>query len=167
MDGEKTGEGEDGPGTGSQTAIGWAFVAVQAVLLVALVLLPTADSWPTPAWLVIFGGMLIGLGLVAVGVAALRLGAALTPTPVPTERGMLITSGLYRFVRHPIYTGVLIIVIGLVLRSGSLTTLIVGTATVLFFHTKAAWEEAQLSRRYPDYPAYAAVTPRFVPRPRR
>jgi len=104
--------------------------------------------------------------LVAVGVAALRLGAALTPTPVPTERGTLITGGLYTFVRHPIYTGVLIIVVGLVIRSGSLLTLLVGVATVWFFNAKAAWEEARLAERYPDYPAYAAVTPRFVPRPR-
>lgn len=144
--------------------IGWAFVGVQAILLVALVVLPTGDLWPTPAVLVVFGGVLIGLGLVGVAVAALRLGPALTPTPVPTEGGAMITSGLYRIVRHPIYTGVLMIVVGLVIRSGSLWTLLVGLVTIWFFNTKAQWEEAQLAERYPDYPTYAAVTPRFFPR---
>lgn len=147
-----------------RSMIGWMFVGVQAVLLVTLVLLPTGDRWPTPAALIVFGGVLIGLGLVGVAIAALRLGPSLTPTPVPTEAGALVTGGLYRFVRHPIYTGVLLIVAGLIIRSGSLLTLIVGLVTIWFFNVKAQWEEAQLSERYPDYQTYAAVTPRFIPR---
>lgn len=148
----------------NRSAVGWAFVLIQAVLLIALVVLPTGDAWPTPAALIILAGMFIGLGLVGVAIAALRLGPALTPTPVPTERGTMVTGGLYRFVRHPIYTAVLIIVIGLTVRSGSLLTLIVAAATVAFFNIKARWEEARLSERYVDYQTYAAVTPRFIPR---
>lgn len=144
--------------------IGWAFVGVQAVLLAALIVLPTGNRWPTPAALIVFGGVLIGLGLVAVAIAGLRLGPSLTPTPVPTAGGALVTSGLYQFVRHPIYTGVLLIVVGLIIRSGSLLTLAVGLVTFWFFNVKAQWEEAQLAERYPDYPAYAALTPRFIPR---
>ncbi len=147
-----------------RSTIGWVFVGVQAVLLIALVLLPTGDLWPTPGPLIVFGGVLIGFGLVGVAIAALRLGPSLTPTPVPTAGGALVTGGLYRFVRHPIYTGVLLIVVGLTIRSGSLLTLIVGLATIWFFNVKAQWEEAQLAERYPDYPTYAAVTPRFIPR---
>ncbi|MEM7324275.1 MAG: isoprenylcysteine carboxylmethyltransferase family protein [Actinomycetota bacterium] len=154
-------------GSTSQATIGWAFVAVQAVLLITLVVLPTGDRWPTPAPVIVFGGMLIGLGLAGMAMAALRLGSSLTPTPVPTDGGMMVTSGLYRFVRHPIYTAVLLIVVGLVIRSASLLTLVVGLATVWFFSTKARWEERRLAERYPDYPTYAAVTPRFVPRFRR
>ena len=40
-------------------------------------------------------------------------------------------------------------------------------ALVVFFSVKANWEEQRLVERYPDYPAYAATTPAFVPRPRR
>ncbi|MGH1491929.1 MAG: methyltransferase family protein [Acidimicrobiales bacterium] len=143
---------------------GWLFVAAQAVLLGALILLPTGDDWATPAWLRTFGYLciLVGLGLVAI--AALRLGSALTPTPVPRGDGELATGGLYRFMRHPIYTGVLVIVIGLTIRSGSWLTLAVGLLTIAFFNQKAKWEEAQLAERYTDYAAYASSTPRFVPR---
>jgi protein-S-isoprenylcysteine O-methyltransferase Ste14 len=52
-----------------------------------------------------------------------------------------------------------------VLRSGSLITLAVGAVTVAFFNAKAAWEEKRLAERYPGYAAYAARTPRFIPRP--
>ncbi len=143
--------------------IGWAFVAAQAVLLVALVVLPAGDAWPTPAWLEWTGQGLVLLGLAVGAVAALRLGSSLTPTPVPRAAGSLTTDGLYGLVRHPIYTAVLVIVVGLVVGSGSVGRLAVGTATVVFFNAKAAWEERRLIERYPDYLAYAARTPRFVP----
>lgn len=149
----------------SRSATGWIFVAMQAVLLIGLVLLPGRDDWPTPGWLTALGFGAIAAGLVLVGVAALGLGTALTPTPVPRESGQLATDGLYRYMRHPIYTGVLLIVIGLTVRSGSWITLVVAAITFVFFNTKAAWEEARLTERYSEYPAYAAATPRFMPRP--
>lgn len=103
-----------------------------------------------------------GFGVMAL--ASLRLGAALTPTPVPSGRGTLTTTGLYRHVRHPIYTGVLLIVVGLTVRSGSWISMAVGVATVVFFDRKANWEEARLAETFNDYQAYASRTPRFVPR---
>ncbi len=148
--------------------VGWAFVAGQVVLLVALVLLPGRDDWPTPSWVWMVGQVLVLAGFVLMIVASLRLGRGLTATPVPAARGQLVTGGLYRYVRHPIYTGVLLIVVGLTLRSGSFVTLAVAAVTVVFFDRKARWEEAQLRERYPEYADYAARTRRFVPgRPHR
>lgn len=65
-------------------------------------------------------------------------------TPVPKERAGLRTGGLYRFTRHPIYTGVLLFVVGTVVTSGSGWKLAVGVLTVVFFNVKARWEESQL-----------------------
>lgn len=149
----------------SRAATGWTFVVIQAILLGALILLPSRDDWATPGWLRLIGFMLIVAGLAFGAVAALRLGTALTPTPVPTSDGQLTTSGLYRYVRHPIYTGVLTIVAGLTIRSGSWISLAVAIVTIAFFTVKAKWEEARLAERYDAYPDYARRTPRFVPRP--
>jgi protein-S-isoprenylcysteine O-methyltransferase Ste14 len=148
----------------SRAQKGWAFVAVQVVLLVVLVALPTRSDWPTPAGVGAIASVFTLGGMVLVVAASVRLGPALTPSPVPTTRGQLTTTGLYRFMRHPIYTGVLSIIVGLTLRSGNWITLVVGLAGVGFFNIKAAWEERQLTETYPDYPSYAAVTPRFLPR---
>lgn len=139
------------------------FVAGQIVLLVLLVVLPGRADWPTPSWLRTIAQVVFVAGVVVLIVAALGLGRALTPTPVPTERGELQTSGLYRYVRHPIYSGVLLIVAGITLRSGSWFTLAVAVVTLVFFDRKARWEEARLAERYPGYADYAARTPRFVP----
>jgi len=148
----------------SRSLTGWSFVAAQAVLLCAVVLLPERNDWPTPGWVSVVGFAVLVGGLGLVGFAALGLGSALTPTPVPRESGQLMTEGLYSYVRHPIYTGVLLAVIGVTLRSGSWITLAVAAVTFVFFNSKAAWEEARLTERYADYPGYAASTPRFVPR---
>lgn len=149
----------------AQRKIGWLFVAIQAALLLALILGPTGSAWPGPSWLQLLGMGLIIAGLGTAAAAALGLGSALTATPVPTRSGQLTTSGLYRFVRHPIYSAVLVITAGLTLRSRSWFALVVAVAIVVFFNAKASWEEARLADHYPDYARYAARTPRFIPRP--
>lgn len=147
--------------------MGWLFVLAQLLFLVALIGLPGADHWPVPTWLAWLGYLLIAAGLAIVAISALRLGPGLTPTPVPNEQGTLTTTGLYKHSRHPIYSGVLMAVVGLVIRSGNVVTLLVGTATVAFFVVKARWEEQRLGERYPDYEEYLATTGRFTPKIRR
>lgn len=148
-----------------RSTIGWLWVGGQAILLGCLILLPGRDDWPTPSWLQSLAAVLFFAGLGLIVLASLGLGRGLTPTPVPSERGALTTGGFYRYVRHPIYTGVLAVVAGMTLRSGSWIVLAIAVLTVAFFDRKAAWEEQQLTAHYTDYPAYAAATPRFIPRP--
>ncbi len=148
----------------SRTWIGWAFVAVQFALLAALVLLPGGDDWPRPAVLRYLGlGAIVG-GVAIVAVASRWLGPGLTPTPVPTSAGRLVTAGPFKLVRHPIYSGVLLAVVGVAIRSGSSMVVVVALVTVAFFYVKSSWEEARLRETYPDYRAYARSTGRFVPR---
>ncbi len=144
---------------------GWGLVAVQVLLLVALVLAPDGTVWPRPGWVVATSWIISGAGVGWMLWAAVRLGDRLTPTPVPRQGGALRTDGPYTYVRHPIYTGVLLIVFGIVVRTASAVAVLLGVVTVAFFHAKAAFEERLLAERFPDYPRYAAVTPRFLPRP--
>ena len=144
--------------------------ALQQVGFVGVLEYQFANSGGIQVWVDLLIAMVLFVaGLAVVGIAAFGLGRALTPTPVPTKAGMLTTTGMYRWVRHPIYTGVLLVVAGLTLRSGNVLTLVIAAATVAFFDRNAAWEERQLRRRYRDYDGYAAITPRFIPgtRPRR
>jgi protein-S-isoprenylcysteine O-methyltransferase Ste14 len=144
---------------------GWLIVGVQTVLIVAVVLTPRGSSWPTPSWVVGTGWAMSGVGAAWAVWAAFRLGDRLTPTPVPRGGGELRTYGPYAHVRHPIYSGVLLIVIGMALRTGNAVGLGLAVATIGFFQAKATFEERLLTERFPDYRAYADVTPRFVPRP--
>lgn len=142
-------------------------VAAQLVLLAALVLLPGRRDWPVPRWLDVAG---VAAGVAALGVMAVggtALGRGLTATPLPNRHARLRTGGLYRWVRHPIYTGLLALAGAVTVRSGSGYRLAVLVALVALIWGKARWEERHLGARFPDYADYAAATPRFVPRVRR
>jgi len=145
--------------------IGWLFVGIQIVLLAGVLFLPSSDDWGRPGWLSVIIWILRIVGVVLLIGGFFGLGSSLTPTPMPVDTGELKTGGLYGFVRHPIYTGVMLIVAASALLSGSYLRAALGVLLVGFFNVKARWEEVRLAQRYPEYAAYASVVPRFIPRP--
>jgi protein-S-isoprenylcysteine O-methyltransferase Ste14 len=147
----------------SQRTIGWVFVGIQAALLATLVLLLGRDDFDTPSWLHTAANVMFWVGVSLAILAGLTLGRALTATPVPNGAGELRTSGLYRFARHPIYSGVILIVIAMACRSGSFISLTVAAFTLGFFVVKSNWEEARLREQFESYDAYATRTGRFFP----
>lgn len=147
-----------------RSAWGWAFVVAQGLLLALVVGLPSSDHWNVPGWLSILGWTFVLGGVVLVAVAAGALGSALTPTPVPREGTELVTGGLYGWVRHPIYSGVLLAVFGIAIRSGQVLTVLTGMATLGFFWVKSSYEERWLRAAHPGYDEYARRVPRLVPR---
>jgi protein-S-isoprenylcysteine O-methyltransferase Ste14 len=75
----------------------------------------------------------------------------------------LITSGPYRVVRHPIYAGVLLAMIGSALVVGRSWLVLLGVFVVYFAYT-ARLEERTLARQFPDaYGRYRARTKMVVP----
>jgi protein-S-isoprenylcysteine O-methyltransferase Ste14 len=80
----------------------------------------------------------------------------------------LRTDGPYAITRHPIYTGLLGMLLGTVLLNGlgaSLALLIVGAVVLA---TRIPIEERLMGKRFPDqYPAYRERVPRLVPGLRR
>ena len=145
------------------TAIAWGFVVVQAALIVAIAVLPGGDDWVAPGWLAGAGRGAQVVGLAFLGLGLLGLGRSLTALPTPVDHGELRTGGVYRLVRHPIYTGILALGAGATVRSGSATMAVAVAALAGWFWLKARWEEGHLHARYPGYADYAARTPRFVP----
>ena len=83
--------------------------------------------------------------------------------PVPKPLGLLVTSGPYRWIRHPMYTAVLLGAGGLAcLAQPGLAWLVWAfLAGVLF--VKSVLEERWMRERHPSYGAYCAHSKRFVP----
>jgi len=102
---------------------------------------------------------------VAIGLwSALYLGRGLTPSPLPNGSTDLVTRGPYRFVRHPIYTAVILLGIGMAIRSGSWIVTVALVGLVVLFSVKSRWEEMHLADTFPGYEQYTTATGRFVPR---
>ena len=124
--------------------LGWLLVALQGVLLAALVLAPhRAPSLLTT----VLGGAIAGLGAWLLIASARTLGSALTPTPVPNGAG-LVTTGPYARLRHPIYSAILLMAAGWVIVIGSWWSALVAVALLAFFTAKARWEDRMLAAAY-------------------
>ncbi len=141
----------------------WTFVIVQVALLAAILLLPGGDAWKVPLWLDRSALAVEAIGLAVLLIGLINLGRSLTPLPTPVPHGKLRSDGLYRFVRHPIYSGVIALTVGSAIRSGSGAVAVATVGLAAWFAVKARWEERKLRERYPEYAAYAARTPAFLP----
>lgn len=137
-------------------------VAGQFVLIGVLVLLPRRHDWPVPAAFILVCSVATVLGVAVMVIGATGLGRGLTATPLPNAHARLRTGGLYRYSRHPIYSGLILTMGSITVASGSAFRLLVLAALVLLLTVKARWEETRLARRFEGYADYAARTPRFV-----
>jgi protein-S-isoprenylcysteine O-methyltransferase Ste14 len=78
--------------------------------------------------------------------------------------GGLVTGGLYRFIRHPQYTGIFLFTLGWILHWPSVVTLLLWPVLIAAYVWLARFEERQAVAEFGDeYRAYAARTKRFVP----
>ena len=108
----------------------------------------------------------IALQLVA---AALMLWARITfglrsfhAVANPTAGG-LVTSGPYRWVRHPIYAAILLFIWACVASHWSLLTAATAVVASAAIAVRVGAEERLVAQRYPEYVGYAARTKRIIP----
>ncbi len=144
-------------------AAAWALVAAQFAFLILLGFLPYGSLWPRGVAAVVTGLALVALGVGIALAAGAVLGRTLTPSPIPRADGQLVTSGVYGLVRHPIYSGLLLLGLGLVVIGASVLHALAWVALLSVLMAKARLEERMLLDQYADYRAYAARVGRLVP----
>lgn len=145
-------------------SVGWALVGAQFGLIAGLIVLPAGNLWPRGGVSVALAVVLIVAGLVVVGLAGRRLGPALTPLPIPKDGAKLVTGGVYRYVRHPMYTGVLLAALGLMVLGASGGHLVGVIALFAVLSAKASGEEEMLAELHPGYGAYRTTSGRLIPK---
>ena len=144
------------------------YVVVQFVLLGLVLVSPwLADEphWPAP-WNVmagVLGLLLMLLGALVAGVGVLNLGRNLSPLPEPKSDTKLVETGLYGWVRHPIYSGLIMGCFGWGLYNHSLLTLLLAVGVFIFFDIKARREERMMAARLAGYRDYMQRVRRFIP----
>ena len=82
---------------------------------------------------------------------------------VMAEARQLVTSGVYRFVRHPLYLAEELAVIGIFMQFFSPWTVLLLAAQIGFQLRRMHNEEAVLAGTFSEYPAYRAKTARLIP----
>ncbi len=135
---------------------GRRLVMFQLIFFVAIGILVIVDgSVPsTLGWAQILGLVALGIGGLLVWRSSLALGRNLVPMPEPVAGGSLVDEGPYQYVRHPIYTAIILIFVGISLISSSWLAGLGTLGLYLLFADKSRYEEGLLRVAYPSYRAY-------------
>lgn len=118
-----------------------------------------------PFWLQVVGGMIL-IGSFYLYFLTFRENAYLSPlVRVQQDRGQkVISTGLYHYVRHPMYAATLVFVVGTTLLLGSWYGILMGLAVALTLGWRAVLEEHTLQKELSGYGDYMEqVKYRFIP----
>jgi protein-S-isoprenylcysteine O-methyltransferase Ste14 len=120
-------------------------------------------------WVTLLGGGAAMLTAIHIVSNALMFGGLLIIhrgwRRVHRAQGALVTDGLYAWVRHPQYSGLFLITIGLLIQWPTIITALTWPILLVMYIRLARREEADMEAQFGDaYRAYAARVPRFVPR---
>ena len=84
------------------------------------------------------------------------------------DKRKLVTTGIYRYIRHPQYSGFIIITLGLLIHWATIPLIIMLPILVLLYYKLSKKEEKLLEEEFGDkYLEYKREVPRFFPNPRR
>jgi protein-S-isoprenylcysteine O-methyltransferase Ste14 len=147
----------------SDRIIAWILVVIQGTLIAAIVLIPRQHAWSEQVLITWLAWGAIAIAVLLGSWGAINLGSGLTPLPLPNGAVELVTRGPYRWIRHPIYSAVMLGMSGVAVRSRTPAVIAVAVVLSLFLAVKARWEEKHLRSTFPGYSDYERRVGRFIP----
>ena len=100
------------------------------------------------------GILIIIIAFIIMLVSIKDLGRNLSPFPRPINNSNLVTKGIYRFTRHPMYYSLIFISFGVFITKLSIYYLFLSTSLILIIKFKIALEEQYLKNKFKNYFLY-------------
>ena len=143
----------------------WLLAAIGAWLVVRRVLGVEAVSWhKEPEATRLLGAVLLVPATGFTIWARVALGTMWSAAPVAREGHVLRTDGPYAVTRHPIYTGILGMLLATAIALGFGTWLYVVVLVIVFFELRIRAEEQLLNEAFPGaYEEYRRRVPQLIP----
>ena len=139
------------------------FVGIQFILFAAYLFRFSKIDFTVPRWLLLAGLFLSVAGIIISLASVVALNKNLSAFPTPKQSAELIQSGIYKYIRHPIYSGILFFTFGFSMYSENTLRLLIFFMLLILFRFKAAYEEKLLQDKYSNYTAYKKTTGMFLP----
>lgn len=142
-------------------------MSATVLLVIAALVVSALDhrfGWSSvPLWLIVAGDVLVVGGLVLSQLVVVQNSYAAATITVEADQP-LVSTGLYGVVRHPMYLGALIMMVGMPPALDSLWGLVVVAVALPVLAARILDEERMLRQELPGYPEYASrVRKRLVP----
>lgn len=83
--------------------------------------------------------------------------------PIPSPDAILITDGPYRYIRHPMYTAIIVGCTGLLLSHFTWLRLLLTLALIVVLLVKLSWEEKMLKHKFTVYQDYSKQSKKLIP----
>ena len=149
-------------GSGGRRRLPLNGLSAVAVLLVLRVFRGGSLAVHSPV-LATVGAVVFAAGIALAVWARVHLGRNWGMPMTEKAEPELVTSGPYRFVRHPIYSGLLVAVLGTALGSNLIGLVVVAILGAYFYYC-ASVEEKNLAATFPTaYPLYRSATKMLIP----
>lgn len=146
--------------------VGWkdyVFVTIQFALIGAIILLRAPEhlllniDWRLPGLLLFVVGFVLGT------TAVIQMKRNITAFPTPKADAVLLQNGLYRYVRHPMYTALFLAAVGFSFWHADPWKFGISLLLLGLFEVKSRYEENMLSKVFPGYLDYKNKTGKFFP----
>lgn len=104
----------------------------------------------------------LGILLILWAIYVMRI-AKFRVTPEPAEGSVLVTMGPYRYIRHPMYAGTLLLSFALIADLPTFERIVAGIILLAILLAKITYEEKLLEEHFTDYKTYKKRTSRLIP----
>ncbi|MEO7835252.1 MAG: isoprenylcysteine carboxylmethyltransferase family protein [Ginsengibacter sp.] len=139
------------------------FVGIQLILFAGYLFRFSKIDFEVPHWLQLTGIFFSVAGIIISFASVVALNKNLSAFPTPKQSAQLIQSGIYKYIRHPIYSGILFFTFGFSMYSENTLRLIIFLMLLILFRFKAAYEEKLLQDKFPNYNDYKKTVGMFLP----
>lgn len=138
--------------------LGWFLVILQFLAIFLLVF-----QFDSKKLTLLQGGIFLLSLVIGITAAATMKLSNLSIHPLPGETNQLVTAGIYRFIRHPMYLALIVFSTGIVLNIQTILSYLGCVILVLTLVAKAKIEEHYMISKHPNYQEYQKTSKAFIP----